>query len=135
MSIRYKLFGVFSVVIVLACGLAFFGIHGISNTGELVVRLYDGPLMGINHARSAHAGPNAARLEMSRATSFGESAPKDAVPKIEKLVSGVLEHLDVVRERVDNADVKTAREQAEAHVRDWLATGLTIIKPQPGGVT
>ena len=55
MSIRYKIFGVFSIVIVLACGLAFRGIRGISTSGDLVVRLYDGPLMGINHARSAHA--------------------------------------------------------------------------------
>ena len=56
MSIRYKIFGAFSVVILLACGLAFYGIRGISTAGDQVVRLYDGPLMGINHARSAHAG-------------------------------------------------------------------------------
>ena len=56
MSIRYKIFGAFSLVILLACGIAFYGIRGISTTGDLVVRLYDGPLMGINHARSAHAG-------------------------------------------------------------------------------
>ena len=56
MSIRYKIFGAFSVVILLACGLAFYGIQGISTAGDQVVRLYDGPLMGINHARSAHAG-------------------------------------------------------------------------------
>ena len=62
MSIRYKIFGAFSVVILLACGLAFYGIRGISTAGDQVVRLYDGPLMGINHARSAHAGLNEARL-------------------------------------------------------------------------
>jgi methyl-accepting chemotaxis protein len=31
MSIRYKIFGVFSILIVLACGLAFYGIRGISS--------------------------------------------------------------------------------------------------------
>jgi methyl-accepting chemotaxis protein len=51
MSIRYKIFGVFSIVIALAGGLAFYGIRGISTSGGLVMRLYDGPLMGINHAR------------------------------------------------------------------------------------
>ena len=30
MSIRYKIFGAFSLVILLACGLAFYGIRGIS---------------------------------------------------------------------------------------------------------
>ena len=39
MSIRYKIFGVFSILIVLACGLAFYGIRGISSSGDLVVRL------------------------------------------------------------------------------------------------
>src|ERR1700724_2013227 len=54
MSIRYKFFCAFSVVIAFACGLAFYGMRGISTSGDLVVRLYDGPLMGINHSRSAH---------------------------------------------------------------------------------
>ena len=74
MSIRYKIFGVFSIVIVLACGLAYYGIRGISTSGDLVVRLYDGPLMGINHARSAHASLNEARLIMQRGLVEGASA-------------------------------------------------------------
>ena len=51
MSIRYKFFFAFSVLVALACFLAFFGFRGIAASGDLVVRLYDGPLMGINHAR------------------------------------------------------------------------------------
>jgi methyl-accepting chemotaxis protein len=62
MSIRYKLFGIFCIVIGLTCGLAFYGVRGISSSGDLVVRLYDGPLMGINYARSALASMNEARL-------------------------------------------------------------------------
>ena len=62
MSIRYKIFGAFSAVILLACGLAFYGIRSVSTSGDLVVRLYDGPLMAINHARSAHAVLNEARI-------------------------------------------------------------------------
>jgi hypothetical protein len=58
MSIRYKLFGIFCIVTSLTCGLAFYGIRGISTSGDLVVHLYDGPLMGINYARSAHAAMN-----------------------------------------------------------------------------
>ena len=81
MSIRYKIFGAFSVVILLACGLAFYGIRGISTSGDLVVRLYDGPLMGINHARSAHAGLNEARLIMQRSLIGG--ATSEAVARFE----------------------------------------------------
>ncbi len=34
MSIRYKIFGAFSVVILLACGLAFYGIQGYLHRGR-----------------------------------------------------------------------------------------------------
>src|SRR5262245_64743436 len=91
MSIRYKIFGAFSVVIMLACGLALYGIRGISDSGDLVVRLYDGPLMGINHARSAHAALNEAQLLMYR--SLVEGSSKEAVTKFEKLVRNVNEDI------------------------------------------
>jgi methyl-accepting chemotaxis protein len=133
MSIRYKFFCAFSVVIALACGLAFYGMRGISTSGDLVVRLYDGPLMGINHARSAHAALNSARLLMQAGLSAG--APKETVEKIEKLVAGITDDLKVVRDRVKTKNVVAALEQAETRLRDWSETGLKILKPQAGGLT
>src|SRR5882724_7415957 len=125
MSIRYKFFCAFSVVIALACGLAFYGMRGITTSGDLVVRLYDGPLMGINHARSAHAALNAARLLMQ--AGLHDGAPKETVAKIEKLVAGIADDLKVVRDRVRTKDVTAALERTE--------TGLKILKPQAGGLT
>src|SRR4051812_10502219 len=133
MSIRYKLFGAFSVVLALACGLAFYGIRGISTSGDLVVRLFDGPLMAINHARSAHAALNDARLLMQR--SLIASEPEESVTKIEKLLADIEDDLGVVRVRADNNDVSAALEQAEAKFRDWSASGLMIIKPTATGHT
>jgi methyl-accepting chemotaxis protein len=133
MSIRYKFFCAFSVVIALACGLAFYGMRGISTSGDLVVRLYDGPLMGINHARSAHAALNAARLLMQ--AGLIAEAPKETVAKIEKLLAGITDDLKVVRDRVKTRDVTAALERAETGLRDWSETGLKILKPQSGGVT
>src|SRR4029079_14820984 len=104
MSIRYKFFGAFSIVIALACGLAFYGIRGISKSGDLVVRLYDGPLMAINHARSAHAALNEARLLMRRNLSVNGSDGA-AVAKLEKLLVDIKEDLKVVRTRANNKDV------------------------------
>ena len=98
MSIRYKIFGAFSVVVLLACGIAFYGIRGISDTGDLVVRLYDGPLMGINHARSAHAALNEARVIQEQ--SVGRGTTGAAVSKFEKLIGNISADLNVVRERV-----------------------------------
>jgi methyl-accepting chemotaxis protein len=132
MSIRYRIFGVFSVIILLACGLAFYGIQGISTSGDLVVRLYDGPLMGISHARSAHAGLNEARLVMQHGLS--EGASNENVARFEKLVRNTFEDLSVVRERVQSSNVKAAREKVEGRLRDWSDAGLKILKPVPGGL-
>jgi methyl-accepting chemotaxis protein len=133
MSIRYKFFCAFSVVIALACGLAFYGMRSISSSGDLVVQLYDGPLMGINHARSAHAALNGARVLMQ--AGLHDGAPKEMVAKIEKLVAAIADDLKVVRDRVKTKDVTAALEQAETRVRDWSETGLNILKPQAGGLT
>ncbi len=133
MSIRYKLFAVFCIVIALACGLAFYGIRGIASSGDLVVRLYDGPLMGINYARSAHGATNEARLLVLR--SLSEGAPKELVAKFEKLIAGISDDLKVVRERVDSKDVTAALDLAEGRLRDWSEAELKILKPQAGGLT
>ena len=133
MSIRYQIFGAFSVVVLLACGLAFYGIRYISDSGSLVVRLYDGPLMGINHARSAHAELNEARLIMQR--NLAEGASSEAVVKFEKLLGDIFEDLKVVRERVQSQSVGAARDKVENRIRSWSVAGLKILKPASGGLT
>src|SRR5947209_4904110 len=133
MSIRYKIFGVFSILIVLACGLAYYGIRGITSSGDLVVRLYDGPLMGINHARSAHASLNEARLIMQRGLVDGASG--DTVGRFEKVRSSVLEDLKVVQDRVQSPNAKAALAEAESRIRTWSDDGLKILKPAPAGQT
>jgi methyl-accepting chemotaxis protein len=132
MSIRYKLFGIFCIVIGLTCGLAFYGVRGISSSGDLVVRLYDGPLMGINYARSALASMNEARLLVR---SMNEGATKDTLSKFEKLISGISADLKVVRERVDSKDVAAALDHAEKAFRNWSDAELKILKPPAGGLT
>jgi len=130
MSIRYKIFGAFSAVILLACGLAFYGIRSVSTSGDLVVRLYDGPLMAINHARSAHAVLNEARIVLRR--SLVEGASNEAVGQFEKLVAGALEDLKVVRERVQSTNVVQARERVESKITDWSTAAMQILKSSGG---
>jgi len=132
MSIRYKLFGIFCIVIGLTCGLAFYGIRGIAASGDMVVRLYDGPLMGINYARSAHAQMSEARLLMR--VSMNEGARGEVQARLEKLIAGIADDLKVVRERVDNKDVTAPLERAEKAFRGWSETELKFLKPPPGGL-
>jgi len=133
MLIRYKIFGAFSVVLLLACGIAFYGIRAIGNSGDMVVRLYDGPLMGINHARSAHAALHEARLLLQRGLVAGSSS--DVVSKFESLIKDSTEDLKVVRERAPTPNVAAAREKTETQLKDWSTAALKILKPTPGGVT
>ena len=106
--------------------------RGISTSGDLVVRLYDGPLMGINHARSAHAALNEARLRSRRRHRGGDQA---CGRQIEKLMTGIAEDLKIVRERVNTKDVTPAMERAEMAVAIGPRPGPKILKPHTGGVT
>jgi methyl-accepting chemotaxis protein len=133
MSIRIKIFGVLSLILALACGLASYGIRAISTTGSLVVQLYDGPLMGINHARAALAALNEARLIVQQGESVG--AAGETAAKFEKLVKNIFEDLAVVRDRVRTANVRPVQDKAEGKVRDWSDAALKILKPAPGGLT
>lgn len=133
MSIRYKFFGAFSIVVILAIGLACYGFRGISTTGDLVVQLYDGPLMGINHARSAHAALNEARLLMQRSLTEGTS--KEKIAQFEKRLDDVAADLKIVQERIKNKDVTAALVRAESALRDWSESGLQILAPSAGGLT
>jgi diguanylate cyclase (GGDEF)-like protein len=133
MSIRTKFFLAFSVLAALACSLAFSGYRGIAASGDLVVRLYDGPLMGINHARSAHARLNEARLLVTR--NLGDGLPNETVIKFQALLTEITEDLKIVRERVENADVTAALTKAQDRIRDWSDTELQLFRPPSDDLT
>ncbi len=133
MSIRYKLFAIFCVVIGLTGGLAFYSIRSISSSGDMVVRLYDGPLMGINFARSALASMNEARLLVHR--SQNEGATKERLARLEKLIAGISDDLKIVGERVNSKDVTAALERANKLFHGWSEAELKILKPPAAGLT
>jgi methyl-accepting chemotaxis protein len=133
MSIRLRILAVLSVMLVLTCGLAVYGIRGITSSGDMVVRLYDGPLMGINHARSAHAALNEARLILQQGQTVG--ATREATARFEAVLKGLFEDLGIVRDRIQAANVNPVREKAEASVRAWSGAALKILKPASEGVT
>jgi len=91
MSIRLRILAVLSVMLALACGLAFYAILAIDSAGQLVVRLYDGPLMGINHARAAHAALNEARLILQQ----GQSVVVACAPSLPREYNEALEGLEI----------------------------------------
>jgi diguanylate cyclase (GGDEF)-like protein len=133
MSIRYRFFLAFSVLAALACSLAFCGFRGIAASGDLVVRLYDGPLMGINHARSADATLNEARLLVT--FDPGDDVSDQTVREFHAKLAEIAEDLKIVRERVESHDVLAALSKAEDRVRDWSEAELKLLRPPPDGLT
>jgi methyl-accepting chemotaxis protein len=133
MSIRLRILAVLSIMLALACGLAVYAVRSISSAGDLVVRLYDGPLMGINHARAAHAELNEARLVLQQALSAGAS--REALSRFETLVRAIFEDLNVVRDRIQSPKINPIRGQAEGRVREWSVAALKVLKPTADGLT
>jgi len=132
MSIRFKFFGAFSILIVLAAGLAFYSNSAISSVGGLVFSLYDGPLLGINHARSAHAELNEARMRLE--PGLAEPLSKENIARVKELLSDIAADLKIVRERIKDDNVAKAEEHASRLIKDWSDLELSLIEPPPGGI-
>lgn len=129
MSIRYKLLLAFGIVLVMAAGVALYGIRAVSASGRLVVELYDGPFMATSHARAAQARFNDARAAMDRALSLRDGAPKATMPALAAAMKDVAQELGVVSERMARSPSADAIKRAQSLVEDWYQTGLKIINP------
>src|SRR5262249_5177391 len=135
MSILYKLLLAFGLVILFAAGLSAYSMLAITNTSDLVVSMYDGPLMGINHARSAHAKLTKATGLVQRAIQLREFASTKTAKEIDDEVASALADLKIVRERVTGDAVVKAIGQVEAAARAWSQAAASILKTRQGGTT
>jgi len=70
MTLKFKLYLAFSVVVVLAASAALYGMQVVSRTSTQIVRLYDGPLMAVSQARSAQLHFAEALAAMNRSIEF-----------------------------------------------------------------
>ena len=134
MSIRYKLVLAFSLVLVLAAGVALYGIHAITQAGHMVVQLYDQSFMAASHARAAQAKFNEARAAMERGLVMRENAPPNNLATLEAAMKEVTEELKVVAQRMSGSETADAIKKAEQLAREWYQSGLQILKPPTGGV-
>jgi diguanylate cyclase (GGDEF)-like protein len=130
MSIRYKFFFAFSILVALACFLALVGFRGIAMSGDLVVQLYDGPLMGINHARSADSTLSEARILTSNRDGGSQA---DTVKTFQTLVAEIANDLKIVHERIEDDDVKAALAKAEGRIGDWADAELKLLSSRSDG--
>jgi methyl-accepting chemotaxis protein len=134
MSIRYKLVLAFAFVLALAACVALYGIHAITQAGNLVVQLYDQSFMATSHARAAQAKFNEARAAMERGLLMRESAPPNNIATLEAAMKDVFEELKVAAERMKGSESADSVKDAEKVAREWYQAGMGIIRPPAQGV-
>src|SRR5262252_1556034 len=133
MSIRYKLLIAFSVIVLLATAVAVYGMHVVSNSSTLVVKLYDGPMMAVSHARAAQMQFAEARRAMERGLVLRDAAPAANTKLLDDSMKQFVSDLKVVQERMPSAGAEIDKVLALA--ADWLRMGMTHLKPPAGGLT
>ena len=134
MSIRYKLLIAFSAIVVLSVVATTYGIHVVSGFSSLVVRLYDGPLMAVSSARSAQLDFAELRQPVERAVLLREVPPEAAVTAIESGMQQFLADLQIVSERMADADPDGQVGKTKALAESWFAMAMGYLKPPAQGL-
>jgi diguanylate cyclase (GGDEF)-like protein/PAS domain S-box-containing protein len=135
MSLRVKFWVAFAVISCLATGLAAYGVHALGATRDLIVRLYDEPLMGVNYARAASATLNEARGLMAQTLLLGYGSSPMTLAALQKMEGDIADDLRIVRERDHSTSVTRSLDQATISIAAWFSSGRTIVAPPPEGVT
>jgi methyl-accepting chemotaxis protein len=134
MTLRFKLYMAFSVVAVLAAATALYGMWVVSETSTLVVKLYDGPLLAVNHARSAQLDFAGARAAMERSIALPDAMATDRVAAIEKQMQALASDIEVVRDRMPMA-ARPVIDKAVASAQDWHKAGTALVSTPAAGLT
>lgn len=128
MSIRLKLFLGFMLLVALAAGQGLYAVHSVTQTGGLVARMYDGPLMGISHARSAQTHFTQAARYMYQAIRLSQSfgSAGDLAP-IQKAYEDFLGDLDVTEERLADSETTAQIDAIRSAAAAWKAKGDAVL--------
>jgi methyl-accepting chemotaxis protein len=133
MTLKFKLYLAFSVVVVLAASAALYGLQVVSRTSAQIVRLYDGPLMAVSQARSAQLHFTAALAAMNRSITQHAASAADRAT-IEQEMTALAADIEIVRDRMP-ADALPVIEKALAVAQDWHKTAALIVIPSAAGLT
>ena len=134
MSLRVKFWIGFALIAGLAVSLAGYGAGALSRTGDLIVRLYDEPLVGVNYARAASATLSDARRLMDQSLPVGSGQSAAAIGSLRRMKSEIAEDLRIVRQRMNDAAVIGALDSAETSVAVWFDNCAMVLVATPGGV-
>jgi diguanylate cyclase (GGDEF)-like protein len=134
-SLNRKFYSAFAAIATLAIALAVYGGHALIGTRDLVVRLYDEPLISVSYARAAGATLNEASGLMAQGLMLGPGQMPGAVAALRKFQSAINDDLEIVRTRTRDKQVAMELDEAERAITTWFAKGMVILAPPAGGVT
>jgi hypothetical protein len=95
-SLNRKFYSAFAAIATLAIALAVYGGHALIGTRDLVVRLYDEPLISVSYARAAGATLNEASGLMAQGLMLGPGQMPGAVAALRKFQSAINDDLEIV---------------------------------------
>jgi methyl-accepting chemotaxis protein len=129
MSIRYKLVLAFSLVAMLAAGVAAYGYQLVSSSSVRVIDLYDGPLMGVNYARAAQLDFAKARRLVERSILLHESVLAGDLAAVDESMKQLAADIDVVKERMATAvGFNQGIEKILPQAHEWYNAGMAHLR-------
>ncbi len=130
MSIRLKLLLSFSIVVLLAAGVAGYGYQLISSTSALVAGLQDGPMMAANSARSAQLGFGKARRIVEKSVLLHKPASEEELAQIDDFMTMLSGNISEVKKRLANAaGFNDGIDSIMPMADDWHKAAMAFLKP------
>lgn len=118
-TIRLKLAAAFAIAVITAATLGVAAFWAVRSAGDLVIRMYDQPLMTINYARLAQT--NFTTLELTTREILAEHiASDDQAAIIDSRNEEFITDLDIAEERGLNPLIRTYGEEIRALNELWL---------------
>jgi methyl-accepting chemotaxis protein len=136
MSIRFKLFLAFSVVLALALVIAVYAIHAISSAEGLVVQLYDQPFMAVSYARAAQVRFTDARKAFELGLFRDDTGREAHSATLTVAMKDVIEDLTIVSQRLSDVQYAGRVVRARQVSEEWSRLSRTVMSGagnDPGG--
>jgi methyl-accepting chemotaxis protein len=131
MSIRYKFLVAFSVVVLLAAGVAGYGLKLMSGASSLVVGLYDGPMMAADAARSAQSNFAKIRRATEQTLIAGQAVDTNGVDAFMQQLDG---DVATLKQQLAKADgFNDAIATILPFAQDWQTAVRDFVKAHPPG--
>jgi PAS domain-containing protein len=135
MTLQAKFGCASALIAMLAISLAAFGIRSVGATSDLIIRLYDKPLMGVNFARAASATLTQARNLTAQSRLLGPQSLAAVASPLQQMETDIADDLRIVRERVEDGGVVNALDRAEAAIAEWSRSERMTLWPPAEGLT